>query len=84
MLFEPKDFRRGKAGQDGVADGFDGLLHAAELGHDLVAFGRGRSVTPKFGGTNDLTAGIERHKTMLLAADANGFYLGGNSAGLPQ
>ena len=77
MIFEPENFRRGEAGQDGVAQGFDGRFRPAELLGDLIAFGGGGGVAPKFGGTDDFALVIQRHKAVLLAADADGFDFGG-------
>ena len=72
MSFEPENFRGGETGQNGVANLANRRRRAAEFGHDQFAFGGGRGVAPKFGRADDFAAFVQRHKPVLLAADADG------------
>jgi hypothetical protein len=84
MIFQPENFRSGEAGQDSVAERLDGFLRTAERFGDLFAFGGRGSVAPEFGGADDFAGFVERDETVLLAADADGFDLGGDGFGLTQ
>ena len=82
VLLEPEDFTGGESGQDRVAEFLDRSFQAAELGHDLVAFvGRG-GVAPQLGRADDFALFVERHKTVLLAADPDRAHLAGHGPGL--
>src|SRR5436190_1388814 len=59
-------------------------VEAAKFLRDLFAFVGGGSVTPQFGGTNHLAGRVQRHKPMLLAANANRLDLRSHSLGLAQ
>ena len=55
---------------------------AAQLGHDQIAFRRRRGVAPKLGRANDLAGLVQRDKSVLLPAHANGGDFAGGGLGL--
>ncbi|MDB6125640.1 MAG: hypothetical protein JWQ71_4633, partial [Pedosphaera sp.] len=74
------NFGRGEAGQDSIAQGFDGGFGASKFFGDFIALSHRGGVAPELGGTDDFAFVIQGNEPMLLAADADGFDFG--SAGL--
>ena len=77
VVLEPENLRDGEAGENGVAHGLTRALEAAELRGKFLALGDGGGVAPELGGADDFAGLVQRHKAMLLAADADGLHLGG-------
>ena len=77
MLFEPKNLRGGETREHSIPNGPDGFFHPAKLLHNLVALGGCRSVAPELGRPDDFPGLIQRNKTVLLAADTDGYVCGG-------
>ena len=77
VIFEPENFRRGEAGQDGVAERLERLLWPAQLLGDLSALCCRRGVAPEFGGADHFSGLVQRHEAVLLSAHPDGLHLGG-------
>ena len=82
VIFEPENLRDGEAGENRVAHGLARTFEAAELGGEFLALGDGGGIAPELGGADDFTGLVERHKTVLLPADADGDDFAGLGLGL--
>src|SRR5438105_14317 len=67
-----------------IIPGFRSSALAVELFHDFLPFNRGGGIAPQFGRADNFSRLIKRHKAVLLAADADGFHIGGDGFGLAQ
>ncbi len=73
VLFKPRNLRRCKTRQHGVANTADGFFKTAKFLGDGFTLGGCGCITPELGRTDDLSFFIKRHKSVLLPANPDTF-----------
>jgi hypothetical protein len=71
MTLEPENLRRREAGQKEQSDPANDSPGAAEFFREQCALGHRARVAPELGRADHLPLLVERHKTVLLARDAD-------------
>ena len=72
MPLEPEDLGGCETRQDGIADGLMGFLGPTQRGGDFGALRSCHGVAPQLGRADHPILRIERHESVLLAADTDG------------
>ena len=71
VIFQPKYFRRGEARERDIARPLGQFFKAVQIG----GFLEGSAVVPEYAGADNVTAFIQRDKSVHLPADRNSFYV---------